>query len=152
MKLSLLFTSSSPADFAQKIGIPVGWFVLPHLLVESMTDRRNLHGKWCCIKSDKGTVFRVLRFSPRLKSITNAEIVLDWAAWIELNGKEEDVTQPLSLKIEKARWYQYPKLAISHPEPSYRLASWIAIRSFALGFISVLLGAWSVYLSYQSIT
>lgn len=152
MKLSATFTRKSPAEFAQKIGLPVGWFVLPHRLIESMAERRRLHGKWCKLKSENGTAYRVIRFSPRLKGTNRgdgADIVLDWLAWIDLNDRDENVESPLRISIAEARWYEYPWLAVSHPEPSYRLASWIALVSLMLGGISVALGIWSVWLTYR---
>lgn len=149
MKITSSFIRRSPADFAQKIGMPIGWFVLPHRLVPDMAERRRLHGRWCKLSTDKGTAYRVLRFSPRLRSKGDGapEVVLDWAAWIDLNGRDENVGGPAEIAIQEARWWAYPKLATTHPEPSYRLASWIALVSLGLGLLSVGLGAWSVWLT-----
>ena len=150
MKKTAIFVRQSPSQFAQKTGIPMGWFVLPHRLVPDIRQRRRLHGSWCTIKSDKGAVYRILRFSPRLKGGKvggDSEVVLDWAAWIELNGRDEAADMPMELTVSKARFYQYPFLALRHQDPSYRLASGIAMVSLLLGAVSVALGVWSVLLA-----
>lgn len=75
------------------------------------------------------------------------EIVIDWQAWIDLYGREEDVSGPIELTVRKARWFQYPMLGLRHPDPSYRLATLISLGSAVLGLISVALGVWSVCLT-----
>lgn len=77
----------------------------------------------------------------------DSEVVLDWAAWIELNGRDEAADMPMELTVSKARFYQYPFLALRHQDPSYRLASGIAMVSLLLGAVSVALGVWSVLLA-----
>lgn len=47
-----------------------------------------------------------------------AEIVLDWPAWLDLHGRAEDVDRPLEIDIVAARWWEYPRLAVSHPDPT----------------------------------
>lgn len=76
-----------------------------------------------------------------------AEIVLDWPAWLDLHGRAEDVDRPLEIDIAAARWWEYPRLAISHPDPTVRLAGAISILSFALGVVSVILGGWSLWIT-----
>ena len=77
------------------------------------------------------------------------EIVIDYPAWLDLSGRAEDVDGSLEVEISPARWGEAPKLAISHPDPSIRLAGWIAVLSFVLGVISVVLGAWSLWKTYN---
>ena len=107
------------------------------------SERRRAHGKWFRLKSAHGTSYRVLRFSANLTGAppdTPGEIVLDWPAWLELNGYADDVSGPLQLEITKARVWQLPQLAASHPDPAMRLSS-------MLGFVSVVLGVLSIVLA-----
>ena len=145
------FQRVSPAKFAEKIGIPLGWFVISHRWIGSKKERRISHGRWFRLKTSSGTVYRVLRFSANLKSAAGetAEIVLDYPAWLDLHGRAEDVDGPLEVCIEPAKWWEAPRLAVSHPDPSIRLAGWLAVLSVFLGVVSVLLGAWSIWLTVR---
>ena len=145
------FTRVSPAEFAEKIGIPAGWFVILHRWIGEKKARRLQHGKWFKLSSEPNSVYRVLRFSASLAGAPGkpGEIVIDYEAWLDLFGRTEDVGGPLSLEIRAARWWELPRLATSHPDPAVRLAGWIAVLSFALGIISLVLGAWSLWKSYN---
>lgn len=135
------FTRVSPAAFAEKIGIPAGWFVISHRWLDEKKTRRLQHGKWFRLSSAENAVYRVLRFSPRLAGAPgkSGEIVIDYEAWLDLFGRTEDVDGPLSLEIRVARWWELPRLATSHPDPAIRLAGWIALLSLVLGIVSVVL-------------
>jgi hypothetical protein len=139
------FTRVSPAEFAEKIGIAPGWFVISHRWMGEKKARRLQHGKWFKIAGTEDSVYRVLRFSANLSGILGkpGQIVIDYSAWLDLFGRTENVDGPLELQISAARWWEAPRLATSHPDPSIRLAGWIAVLSFALGIISLVLGAWS---------
>lgn len=143
------FKRMSPSKFAEKVGIPQGWFVISHRWMPDKTNRRKYHGKWFKLVTPSGQVFRVLRFSVNLagKPGGQGDIVIDWPAWLDLFGRVENVDRPIEIEITPAKWWEYPRLAISHPDPAMRLAGWIAITSLALGFISVILGGLSIYLS-----
>lgn len=149
MAIRSTFNRVSPAKFAEKVGIPLGWFVVSHRLMDSKQERRNSHGRWFRLETSEGTVFRVLRFSANLTSATGkpAEIVLDYPAWLDLHGRAENVDGPLEISISPARWWESPRLAIAHPDPSIRLAGWLAVISVALGVLSVVLGGWSIWLT-----
>jgi len=151
MSIHGTFKRVSPASFAEKVGIPLGWFVISHRWITDKKIRRLQHGKWFKISTTKGTVFRVLRFSPNLQGTPGqpGEIVIDYPAWLDLFGRVEDVNGALEIEITAARWWEAPRLATSHPDPSIRLAGWIAVLSFALGVISVVLGAWSLWKTYN---
>ena len=151
MKVDKTFNRKSTIGSVQEIGLPHGWFAISHLLVPKMTERRRLHGKWCKLTTNKGTIYRVLRFSPHLKSTSEdaADIVLDWVGWINLNGQDEKINTPLQITIEESRWFEIPKQALGHPEPSYRLASLIALISLCLGLLSIALGVLSVWLAIR---
>jgi hypothetical protein len=146
-----MFTRVSPAAFAERVGIPAGWFVISHRWIPTKTARRFAHGEWFKLSTPHADVYRVLRFSPNLEGAPGktGQIVLDWPAWLDLYGRVEDVDGPLELEITKASWYEYPRLAISHPDPTFRLSSWIAVISLSLGVVSLLLGVWSVCIAYR---
>ena len=40
------FERVSPAAFAERIGIPLGWFVISHRWMPEKKQRRERHGKW----------------------------------------------------------------------------------------------------------
>lgn len=151
MSISGNFTRLSPSEFAEKIGISAGWFVISHRWIDEKSVRRRQHGKWFRISSESNSVYRVLRFSPRLAGAPGkpGEIVIDYEAWLDLFNRTEDVGGPLNLNIRVARWWELPRLATSHPDPAIRLAGWIAVLSFALGIISVGLAVWSLWITYN---
>ena len=151
MPIHATFSRLSPAAFAEKIGVPQGWFVISHRYVQHKKDRRQQHGRWFKLTTSEGVVFRVLRFSPNLAGAPGkpGEIVIDYPAWLDLYGRAENVDEPLAITIEQASWWEWPKLAVSHPDPSVRLAGWLAVLSFALGVISLLLGIWSLWKTYN---
>lgn len=134
------FSRVSPAKFADTVGIPLGWFVISYRWVESKSERRKSHGRWFKLQTESGTVFRVLRFSANLTGSPGkpGEIVLDYPAWLDLHGRAENVDRPIEIAIAPARWWQSARLAVSHPDPSIRLAGWLAILSVGLGFVSVI--------------
>jgi len=65
-------------------------------------------------------------------------MVIDWSAWLDLHDRVEDVDQPIELEISPARWWHWPRLAVSHPDPSMRLAGYIAVVSLVLGLVSLI--------------
>jgi hypothetical protein len=141
------FSRVPPAAFAEKVGIPMGWMVISHRWMPDKARRRLAHGKWFHLKSELGESFRVLRFSASLPggpSDGKGDLVIDWAAWLQLSGFAEDTKPPLHIELTKARWWQLPWLAASHPDPAFRLSSYLAFISVALGALSILLAvlAW----------
>jgi len=138
------FKRVSPAAFPERITIPLGWMVISHRWMPDKSERRRAHGKWYRLKSNYGTSYRVLRFSPKLAGAPpniTGDLVLDWPAWLELNGYADNVSGQLQLEITKARLWQLPQLAASHPDPAMRLSS-------LLGFVSVVLGILSIVLAF----
>lgn len=135
-----IFNRTSPASFAEKIGIPMGWFVISHNWMSDKKSRRLNHGKWFKIESKYGHIYRILRFSAKLPGTPRTgkgEVVLDWPGWIELYDYAEDVDGDLELSITKVTWWQYPKMALSHPDPSHKLAGELGLLSAALGALSL---------------
>ena len=136
------FTRISPAEFAEKVGIPAGWFVISHRWMGDKKQRRLSHGKWFKIKSEHTTIYRILRFSPNLEGgpkQNTGQMVLDWPGWIDLWGRAEDVDRALDLEFTEAKRWEYPKMAMSHPDPTHRLAGELGLLSVFLGLLSVIL-------------
>lgn len=144
MKLQIAqseFRRSSPVAFGKLAPIPSGWIVLRSSFVKTKMLRRKTHGKWVRIRSSEGTIYRILRYSPNIKQ---EKIVVDWIGWIDLQGRTDEESEKLDLKIDLARWWHFFLIPFVHPEPAYRLSSIIAT---ALGVPSVLLGVASIWLS-----
>ncbi|HUW29349.1 MAG TPA: hypothetical protein VMV97_12145 [Sulfuriferula sp.] len=136
------FTRVSPAAFLEKIGIPAGWFVISHRWMPEKSNRRLSHGRWFKIKSTHGEVFRILRFSASLEGSPKAgsgQIVIDWPGWLDLFGRADDVDGPIELEFSEARWWQFPRLAVSHPDPTIRLSGLLGLLSVVLGVLSAIL-------------
>lgn len=144
-----IFKRVSPSQFAEKVGIPDGWFVLSHHCFPNKNERRSSHGKWYKIQSDYDKVYRIMRFSPRLEFLrksNSGEIVIDWLAWINLWNRAENVDEPLKLEITKPKLWEYPWLTVSHPDPIYRIAGRLAFLSVVLGIISIILAVCSIFI------
>jgi hypothetical protein len=136
------FTRVSPANFAEKMILPLGWFVVRYDLIADKTARREAHGKWFAIKSDKETIYRMLRFSVKLTGPSknkNAEMVLDWVGWIDLYDRVENVDPPLRLSVSRVPWWKLPWVYLQHPDSAVRLSSWLGWASILLGLLSIVL-------------
>jgi len=137
-----VFTRMSPSAFADEEGVPPAWFVISYRWMSEKKKRRISHGRWYRISSKYDTIYRILRFSPILKGSSKkgeGHIVIDWAGWIDLWDRAEDVKEPITLSIEPAKWWQYPLLAIAHPDPTHRLAGELGLVSLAMGILSLAL-------------
>lgn len=123
-----------------------GYFVISYNFVKDKDERRYQHGKWYEIKSEHASIFRALKFDGSLTSdpVKPAEIVLDYIGWLELIGRASDIRQEVPLTIRSARWYQYPKLAISQPDLTFRLSIWVGLISLSLGLLSLFLAVWAL--------
>jgi hypothetical protein len=136
------FSRMSPAAFAQKVGIPPGWCVIAYRWVPTKVERRRATGHWFKLVSSGGSTYRILRFSANLKGGPDSpisDIVLDWSAWLELNGYADDLNKPVELKITRPRWWEMHRLADEHPDPIYRMAARLAVLSVVLGTVSLVL-------------
>ncbi|MHC3995717.1 hypothetical protein ACXWTF_12905 [Thiomicrolovo sp. ZZH C-3] len=132
-----MFRRSPPS--AQTEQLPLGWFALSHRYVGDIKERRKMHGEWFRLKSKEGTIYRVLRFSPRLKGSERKEegqLLIDWNGWLDLNGHDTK-DDAIEIEIAKARPWEYFHLALSHPDPTYRHNSVLAIVGLALGAVSL---------------
>jgi hypothetical protein len=131
----------TPAAFAEKVDLPQGWCVISYRCFSDRKFRRHAHGRWFQIKSDQGCVHRVLRFSAKLRAPkkTTGEIVLDWVGWLDLNGRDENVDEPLKLRISPVAWWRTPLMAKAYPDPTVRLAAMLGLISVGLGILSLVL-------------
>ena len=148
MKIKGQFSRVNPVEFSETSGNLIGWVVISHHWVNSKRRRRLSYGKWFRIKSPHTKIYRILRFSPRLKYSKEegkGELFIDWLGWIDLWDKDEQGKAPIELEISQAKWWEYPYLALSHPDPAYRLAGALAILSVILGIISIILGITSLF-------
>lgn len=139
------FERTSPASFAEKVGIPLGWIVVHYRHIPNKSDRRKAHGEWFELKSDRGTIYRMLRFSPQVHKggkDRSAKIVIDWIGWIDLHNREEAVAGAITLKLRRVSWWKRPWVYLHHPDPAVRLSGW-------LGWLSVILGAASLALTIK---
>lgn len=136
------FQRSSPASFADKVGIPLGWVVVHHSHIKQKADRRIAHGEWFEISSDRGKIYRMLRFSPNITKGDEQNpgtMVIDWIGWIDLHGRDEDVAGAIDLKVRRIPWWKRPWAYLRHPDPAVRLSGWLGWASVILGLIALLL-------------
>jgi hypothetical protein len=128
------FSRVSPVDFFENGGAPMGWIVVRHSHVGTILERRRTHGRWVKVTSAKGKIFRVLRYSVNLPA---NEIVMDWAGWIDLQGRKDEESDTLALTIVTARWWHFFIIPFRHVDPAYRLSAWLAALSVILGIVSI---------------
>jgi len=140
------FTQVTRLKIPGHLEIPAGWFVISYHWISEKGERRQLHGRWFRIKSPKGKIFRILRFSPHLDpkssdalSEAKGEMIVDWPGWIELNGYEGETEKQLGLELKEAQWWNFPQIVLSHPDPVYRLSGFLGLLSVALGLLSLIL-------------
>lgn len=121
---------------------------ISHRWVSEKQARRRSTGKWYRLTGpDSGrTVFRVLTFDPTIKHGDGDEpggILIDWAGWLLLTDYAEGRRQVLELHLRRARWWHYPRIAVTHPNPVSRVALQVSAVAFVLGvlpFVVALVG------------
>lgn len=124
-----------------------GSVAVSHLWVDEKQARRRSTGRWYRLTSpDTGrAIFRVLTFDPTIRRGDESHaggIVIDWTGWLMLTDYAEDTQQSLELELRRARWWNYPRLAVTHPNPVSRVALQVSAVAFVLGIIPFL--AWLV--------
>ena len=130
------FGRMSPAKFADRVELPMGWIVVRHSHLVSKLERRKTHGHWVAISSGQNRIYRVVRYSVNLPA---DKIVMDWAGWIELQGRTDDEAEAIQLTVTKATWRQLAIIPFNHIDPGYRLSAWLGAVSVGLGLLSVVL-------------
>jgi len=130
------FGRISPAKFADKVELAMGWIVVRHCHLSSKSDRRATHGHWVAITSGKHRIYRIIRYSVNLPA---DKVVVDWAGWIDLQGRTEDEQPELDLTIRRAKFWELAVIPFKHIDPGYRLSAWLGGISLALGVLSLVL-------------
>jgi hypothetical protein len=128
--------------------LPAGWFIVSHHWVTPRTERRFGHGQWHKITSGGHSVYRLLKFSTHLAgtpSTRNGVIVIDWIAWIDLNGRSPDVSQPLDLRVEPAPWWKWLSCAWSHPDQTFKIVILLAVVSIVFSIVSTAASILSIF-------
>lgn len=136
------FKRKSPAAFADKIGIPLGWVVVHHDHIPEKANRRKAHGEWFELTTDRGTIYRMIRFSPNLakaKPDKPGVIVIDWIGWLDLHNRDEDVNGPIALTVRRVPFWKRPWAYLKHPDPAVRLSGCLGWASVILGLIALVL-------------
>jgi hypothetical protein len=128
------FERVSPASFAERVELPSGWMVLRHSHVKGKGLRRETHGHWVAVICEGRTIYRVLRYSIDLPK---TKIVLDWAGWIDLQGRIADAPDKLSLVVREPHLLERVVIPFKHIDPGFRMAAWMASISLLLGALSV---------------
>ena len=130
------FRRVSPAKFADRVELPVGWMVLRHDHLATKDARRATHGHWAALISGKNKIYRVVRYSVNLPK---EQIVLDWAGWIDLQGRIASAPDEIVIRIRSPHPWEYPFIPFGHVDPGYRMSAWLGAISIALGTLSVLI-------------
>jgi hypothetical protein len=126
----------SPAKFADKVELPAGWTVLRFSHLDEKDARRATHGKWVALTRGRNTIYRVVRYSVTLPA---SDIVLDWAGWIDLQGRLADAPDQIQIAIRTPRLCEYLLIPFKHIDPGYRMSAWLGAISVGLGVLSVIL-------------
>lgn len=130
------FRRVSPAKFSERVELPAGWTVLRFSHLSDKDQRRATHGKWVALTSDENTIYRIVRYSVSLPA---SDIVLDWAGWIDLQGRKADAPDKIAICIRAPRYWEYLVIPFKHIDPGYRMSAWLGTISVTLGVLSVIL-------------
>lgn len=130
------FRRVSPAKFSERVELPAGWTVLRFSHLSDKDQRRATHGKWIALTSDQKTIYRIVRYSVNLPA---TDIVLDWAGWIDLQGRKGDAPEEIAICIRAPCLWEYLIIPFNHIDPGYRMSAWLGTLSVALGVLSVVL-------------
>ena len=133
---SKTFRRISPASFADKVELPSGWTVLRFSHLGEKDARRATHGKWIALTSNANTIYRIVRYSVKLPA---SDIVLDWAGWIDLQGRVAAAPDEIQIGIRTPYFWEYLLIPFKHIDPGYRMSAWLGTISVALGVLSVIL-------------
>jgi len=128
------FTRKPPAQFGERVELPLGWAVIRLDHLNDRSHRREVTYRWAAIICGKKTIFRILRFSGNLP---RSEIVLDWPGWIDLQARVVDIEEKVTLKIRTPYFWEYPIIPFKHVDPGYRMSAWLGAISIGLGILSL---------------
>jgi len=145
MKITETFQEIAPGPHTSML--PLGWFAINHSWIKDKSDRRTAFDKVYKISSKHGTIYRNIRFLPKLKGIKKnkenevtqtPQIMIDWSGWITLTDVDNE-KKNVELTITKANPIALFYHADSHPDPAYRHSMFIARIGLYLGIISLIL-------------
>lgn len=126
----------------QMDALQIGWFAISYKYISDKKARRKLHGQWCRVQTKYGSVYRVMKFSTELKGLADnsedGEILIDWHGWLKLTGYGECEKEAIQVNVRKAYWWEYFHLGLSHPDPTYRQNSVLALIGLFLGIVSMI--------------
>ena len=128
------FTRKPPAQFGERVELPLGWTVIRHGHLDDQDKRREVTYRWAAILCGKQKIFRVIRFGA---SLASDEIVLDWPGWIDLQGRRAKILESVQLEIRTPHFWEYLIIPFKHVDPGYRLSAWLGAISIALGLLSL---------------
>lgn len=129
-----IFRRMSPAAFSERVELPQGWIVLRFNNLPEKIARRATHGQWVVLIHGSHKVYRIVRYSV---TMPKNEIVLDWAGWLDLQGRIADLDQEVALTIRTPQWWELLVVPFKHIDPGYRMSAWLGSISLALGVVSV---------------
>ena len=121
--------------------LALGWVAISHRWFEDKQSRRDAYGTIYKIKTKSGTIYRSLKFSPRLKGSAKSgsgQILLDWQGWINLCELDTEKSE-VELKITKANMLERVYHSMTHPEPAYRHSMAVARIGLYISLISLVL-------------
>lgn len=140
------FSFVSTGQLSEESQLTLGWFAVSHHWFSGERDgksakkrRRLAYGRWYKILSEDSSAYRVLRFSPQLEfdDGRRGQMVVDRVGWLELSGRPAEEPEEMDLEIRPLKFWERLNPAFFHPDPAYRLASWIALLSLGLGILSL---------------
>jgi len=127
-----------------RVPVSPGWFALSHRYRDATIGALS-RNRWYKIKSCDGSIYRVLRFSPRLRLCTaerEGTIALDWDGCLELWGGHTG-GGPRELLITEASVLEKAACAWNYPDPAVRLAlQWalvVGATSIVIGVVGIIL-------------
>ena len=137
------FSRIPPGDTTEEL--PMGYITVSHRWIKDAITRRRTHGGFYKITSaldDSKAIYRAIRFSPRLKGSSkqkSGQVIIDWQGWIMLTGYRDKMPDEVKLTFKRVHWWQYPQIGLTHPDALYRFNSVVALISFYLGIVAIVI-------------
>lgn len=118
---------------------PPGWFAMHPQQYASESERHAAHGRWHCLSTNSGRIYRALQLRSDLPM---NGLALDWQARSVLGVEQRGAiaeSSPITLELRPARFTEYPRCLMGHPSPAIRLGA-VAVVLFLLLVLMVGLG------------
>jgi hypothetical protein len=138
--------------------IEAEWFAVSHRIIDRQFERdgfekqivkdkakvfrRNYRGKWFKISSDKGAIYRLLKFNPNLKLVDDkSEMAIDWQGFIELSDFATDLPESLNLELKPANFFETIIANMKHPDAgvraAYKLSLFLGLLSLVISLVQL---------------